>query len=1522
MALDSAVKTVKDFASLLTLLQDNLQWPLPDELSPDDITFDWSPGELRIQDSAMQRLKGGVVRQLRPLVANQPFGIFYVEFADAQVYRTALRQVVRGLVPNRRRDASLQAWQPENLLFICATKDYQLVSFAHFKGNALAKAKLTTFGWEQGSDYIHTLCKFNLPALIWPDDELDAQSWLASWSKAFDKEPLTKEFFKRFDNALNLIKEDLEKFQKLKSAEAYSRAQLLLERLLFLYFLQRRGWLNQNRNFLTDNFSPHSVRPSEFSYYEDFLEKLFWSLASPPTADNRLLGIPFLNGGLFDDDEFALTVVRKRHSPPLQIRNATFRSIFENFLEAFHFTVREDTPLNQEVAVDPEMLGKVFESIVLHAEAADPDANAPDKRKATGSYYTPRIVVHFICQEVLLQYLANHLSGDNWAPRLKKIFEIEATEVIEEEELKRLRELLSPKEGRTLLNVVKKLKCCDPAVGSGAFPVGLMHELVTLRRIAEAAANGYVDPVRKEGNSWIHKTKEEIVEHCLYGVDIQQQAIEICRLRLWLTLIVDYDLGLDPFTADRGQFQDAIRKISQLPNLEMNFRRGDSLLDHISGVPVVVTLNRLTEYQKIFTKIEKLGADLHRARKSERKKNRRVDILRQRLDLSQRVLQDQLQDLHRQKADITPGLLAQLGFDENTTESQKRKRIEHEVHQAEQALQKIQTDRKEVERLAGRPFDSDFLPKLRRLEGADFDSPFNFAWRIDFPNIISSTPTTTLAGELIVVNDAQKQQELPVNSGTILQFGFDIVVGNPPFVTARNPNRRELYRERWPIVCYREYEMVAPFFQLGFQLLKRDGQLGFIVSNGFTMRDFGKPLVEKFFPTVHLQNIVDCDGLSFPGHGTPTCIVIGRQPTSSETSDLIRAHKVIIAARLPGGGDLRTIPEESALWYSLSLHHDEPGYQDARIAVTACSMGELGKWPIKFDMTGQSTKAMIETDAAPLSDFIAECGSMFDTHKDAAFVLSNHSARRARIEVQFLAPFTPGDQLRNWFEFSGEYVIKPYDKRWKLLQEDKATGLFRWLRMLKHELEGRATFSGKTYGEAGEPWYRFHQMSISKIMASMTIAYPEIATHAHFLPLYQGRLLPQTAPVLELMKGKEADAFLLSSILNSSTTLFWLKQVSFNKGAGTHEELDRFEYQGKRIKEIPIPPPVASAVRGSNLSLCAPMDALSRYCWECGRQLNGLALIKLFERSGEAYQGWNSSLPGHALSHEGIGEPFHSAEQLKINFRRAVELREQLRGEMIACQEEIDWLVYAAYGLLPVESPAVASLEGRYDLASLQRELRPFCLWEQAAADFDKGILLIPQDWSRERKTLWSGRLAAIRDNEHIRRIEQPVYKRRWDEQWKVGNRWTCGPVAYAVEFVDAFNWWLAEKAEWYLEHKAKGGPIELETWTTALWKDARIQAAWPVVVDAVAEIESHKSSGNNNKSKIDTSSSAFARFFRELLKDETVPEGIPPAVPWDQLEKKRKIPASAKRIRGKLNVPRERFHLTSDGRYRWAGKR
>src|SRR4029079_7324919 len=128
-------------------------------------------------------------------------------------------------------------------------------------------------------------------------DGEDADAWIAAWGKAFDKEPLTRDFFKRFDRALTAIKDDLQRNDKLASGVAYTKSQLLLERLIFLYFLQNRGWLNRQRDFLIRNFNAHRQAPSKFTYYEIFLEKLFWTLASPPVSQDRIPGIPFLNGG-------------------------------------------------------------------------------------------------------------------------------------------------------------------------------------------------------------------------------------------------------------------------------------------------------------------------------------------------------------------------------------------------------------------------------------------------------------------------------------------------------------------------------------------------------------------------------------------------------------------------------------------------------------------------------------------------------------------------------------------------------------------------------------------------------------------------------------------------------------------------------------------------------------------------------------------------------------------------------------------------------------------------------------------------------------------------------------------------------------------------------------------------------------------------------------------------------------------------------------------------------------------------
>jgi Eco57I restriction-modification methylase len=570
------------------------------------------------------------------------------------------------------------------------------------------------------------------------------------------------------------------------------------------------------------------------------------------------------------------------------------------------------------VAVDPEMLGKIFESIVLHAEAAGEEYQAPDKRKATGSYYTPRIVVHFICRESLRLYFAQRGESVSdpacrrtWSDRISRLFkEIDPTDGFSEEELKTLKSLLSPAEAERCLELLLSMRTLDPAVGSGAFPVGLLHELISLQRTFETVAHGYDDPVKGSGTRWMQEKKEYFIQYSLFGVDIQQQAIEICRLRLWLSLLVDYELGVNPFEAERSEFIKAINKISQLPNLEMNFKRGDSLHDYVCGHPVRIEPQKPGQYATDLEMIEKLGAKLHKAKRGETKKKIRLEILEKRIALAKRVISDEIKGLSDRSFNLTDffgGI--------SLSEAQERTKIEAETARLQKALTQLERDEKNFGKLQQRQFDKDFYQKLRKLEGSQMDGPLNFAWRIDFPHVLSGIPTATMAGEFALINQAQHQQELTAGKSDKLASGFDLIVGNPPFVTARNPKKRELYRERWPRVCHKEFQLVCPFFELSFGLLQPHGQLGFIVSNAFAKREFGKPLVEEFFPTVDLQKIVDCSGLMFPGHGTPTCLVFGAQ-RKPEQESLVR-----VAAILPGGGDLRTAPEDSQLWDALSTYH-------------------------------------------------------------------------------------------------------------------------------------------------------------------------------------------------------------------------------------------------------------------------------------------------------------------------------------------------------------------------------------------------------------------------------------------------------------------------------------------------------------------------------------------------------------------------------------------------------------------------
>lgn len=352
--------------------------------------------------------------------------------------------------------------------------------------------------------------------------------------EAFDVEVVTKQFFATFADLYHKAVEDIAATRSL-AREVGKLAQLLLDRMLFLYFIQKKGWLNGESDYLYSRFAKcWRDDPKGHSYYTRVLYPLFVSLSDADGTADGVGAVPFLNGGLFEESA-KQTQAERLEQARLRISNATFKAIFDDLLERFNFTVTEDTPLDVEVAIDPEMLGKIFESLILQLEK-HPDN---DLRKLTGSYYTPRPIVHIMCREALKEYLVTQIVGPDSSKaevarhKVNTLLQLPPADQLDDEQAGSLKELFTPAEAKTLRQAILDCRICDPAVGSGAFPVGMLHEMVAAAARLDPGLGVLGTLTRR---NYDYDLKKQIVESCLYGVDIQEQAVRLCELRLWLFL--------------------------------------------------------------------------------------------------------------------------------------------------------------------------------------------------------------------------------------------------------------------------------------------------------------------------------------------------------------------------------------------------------------------------------------------------------------------------------------------------------------------------------------------------------------------------------------------------------------------------------------------------------------------------------------------------------------------------------------------------------------------------------------------------------------------------------------------------------------------------------------------------------------------------------------------------------------------------------------------------------------------------
>lgn len=544
-------------------------------------------------------------------------GFFYTRVADGgdvRRKRVGLRKLIQPYL-KYDVDGAIAVFDDGNhwrLSYICDLKE----------GNTAAKRFSYILGDEQGQ-YKTPIERLGKVA------EKNGRFKLSDLKEAFSVDALSKEFFDEYHRHYDIIINEL-KGHGFEGATIHDYVKKMMGRIVFLHFLQKKGWLKGNLAFLRDLFffSPH-----QGDFLEQVLEPLFFGIFNTENANREQLfkakgwdmglledwkELPYLNGGLFERD-----AVDEQN---ITLPSSLFEDLF-TFMASYNFTVDENDPDDAEVGVDPEMLGKIFESLL-------------EDNKAKGAFYTPKEIVRYMCKESLIAYLSSCVSkspcpaGRNLVnlvdsadasncERSKANNNLQDFQDFASETSRSIRKFVETHEMQPELEpyrdildtALRNVKICDPAIGSGAFPMGLLNELWRCR---EALAQSNSQSERKEKKE-IHNNnigkknsdnsfrsdceietsdcvmsrvelKKEIIENNIYGVDIERGAIDIARLRFWLSIVVDAE---EP---------------EPLPNFDYKFMQGNSLIESYKGIDLSRISNRLRGGQSKSTQLL-LGLD-------------------------------------------------------------------------------------------------------------------------------------------------------------------------------------------------------------------------------------------------------------------------------------------------------------------------------------------------------------------------------------------------------------------------------------------------------------------------------------------------------------------------------------------------------------------------------------------------------------------------------------------------------------------------------------------------------------------------------------------------------------------------------------------------------------------------------------------------------------------------------------------------------------------------------------------------
>jgi len=648
----------------------------------------------------------------------------------------------------------------------------------------------------------------------------------------FSVESVSKLFFKEYRELYENIKaifSNIPVFNIVASKHVDSNflelfSRKLLGQIVFIYFLQRKKWLGGNpSNIKWDDGKKDFLRwafkyceQNNLNFFDNFLEKLFYKGFNEKNdsfdINKTYIKVPFLNGGLFEkfyeSDETLIL-----HPPNSLFSDKEETGILDVF-DRYNFTIDENTFFEQEVAVDPEMLGKVFENLLPE-----------NLRKGKGTYYTPREIVSYMTRESLINFLKTKLQTQDCEDniiyeKIRRLFDYKDFYISKKESEEFGKEFET--QFYEMLDIVedvnkhlKDIKIVDPAVGSGAFPMGILLEIVSLRE--------YIEKEFLNNNIITrYELKRETIQNSIYGVDIDPGAVEIAKLRFWLSLVVD---AVEP---------------EPLPNLDYKIMQGDSLIESFAGI----NFGEKKETDKIETEKEKIER-LHRKQEDLYKcfdNTIKADL---RNDIENIIINLYHSQIEKQKEDYW---LAKKHLIKKANSFGNNEQREDYIKASEKALQK--------------QFKIDFFEAdkiLHNFSKKDKIRPF-FPWHLYFADVFK-------------VND-----------------GFDIVIGNPPYVSTKgttNIEKKNLLAE----FDFAD-DLYSHFYFKGLSLLKSDtGFLSYISSKTFWTIQTKKNLRELFL--YHKIHEIFDTANPFEAAMVDTCIMsVNNEIISDDYSFLIKDGKI------------------------------------------------------------------------------------------------------------------------------------------------------------------------------------------------------------------------------------------------------------------------------------------------------------------------------------------------------------------------------------------------------------------------------------------------------------------------------------------------------------------------------------------------------------------------------------------------------------------------------------------------------